>query len=124
MNQLFFFLTILVLACSCSSVVASDYENIMQKNSQIATFNVSALSAQIIATVQGEETEIKEDTTPQEDVTTTPAYRLFTLQRDSTRYVESIAIGGYEGSLLDFLSIDVDTTCYFCIPRSQWPSMN
>ena len=122
MNQLLFFLTILVLACSCSSVVASDYENIMQKNGQLGTFNVSALSAHIIATVQEGETEIKEDITAQEDVTTTPAYRLFTLQRDSTRYADSIVIEGYEGSWLDFLSIDADTICYFCIPRSKWPS--
>ena len=122
MKQLFFFLTILVLLCSCSSVIASQNENVIQKNNQIATFNISALSAQVIATIQEEEKEIKEDTTAQEDITNTTAYRLFTLQHNSTRYVESMGMGGYDGSFLNLFSIDADTTCYFCIPQSQWPT--
>jgi hypothetical protein len=117
-KQLLFFLTILVLV-SCSNAVASQNETVIQKNNQIATFNVSALSAQVIATIQEGKAEIQEDTTAEEDIANTPAYRLFTLQRDSTRFLEGLGIEGYEGSLLDLFSIDVDTTCYFCIPQSQ-----
>lgn len=89
----------------------------MQKNNQIATFNASALSAQVIAAVHEAKAEIKEDTTAQEDITDTPAYRLFTLQFNSTKYIDSM--GEYEGSFLNFISIDADTTCYFCLPESK-----
>jgi len=65
-----------------------------------------------------EKTEV-EEAIIEEDITDTPAYRLFTLQRNTTRYVESVGGEGYDGSLLDFLIIDADTTCYFCIPNSQ-----
>ena len=117
MNHLFFFLMILVFVSSCSSVVASDNASVIKKNNQIAEFNVSALSAQVIATAQERKVEIKEDTAAQEDGADSPVYRLFIFERNSTRYAESM--GGYDGSLLNLYSIDVDTTCYFCIPRSK-----
>jgi hypothetical protein len=113
------FLIVLALTCCCSATAASDGKG-GEKNNQMATFNISALSAQVIASTQ-EKKEVKEETT-EEDITQTPAYRLFTLQRDTARYVESVGGEGYVGSLLDFISIDADTTCYFCIPRSQRPS--
>lgn len=123
MNSFTIFLSVLVLTCCCTIVAASQGGGIdeIHGNNQIGTFNVSALSAQVMAAVEKKE-EISSNMVPEEDVSDTPAYRLFTLQRDSTRYAETIAVDGYDGSLMDFLSIDADTTCYFCIPRSQWPS--
>ena len=114
------FFIVLVLACCCSATTASNERTGEVKTNQITTFNVSALSAQVIASTQ-EKAEVKEENM-EEEITNTPAYRLFTLQRDTKKYVESVGGEGYEGSLLDFLSIDADTTCYFCIPSSQWPS--
>ena len=118
MNQ-FFFLFVILLLC-CTATAASNDGKSREMNNQIATFNISALSAQVIAGV--EEAKKIEDTTLQEDVVDTEAYRLFTLQRDSEMYIESLGEGGYTGSLLNFIAIDADTTCYFCIPRSEWPT--
>ena len=119
MNQ-FFFLFVILLLC-CTATAASNGGKSGEMNNQIATFNISALSAQVIAGAE-EAKKIEDTTTPQEDVVDTEAYRLFTLQRDSEIYIESLGEGGYTGSLLNFIAIDADTTCYFCIPRSEWPT--
>jgi outer membrane murein-binding lipoprotein Lpp len=112
----------LVLACCWSATAASNDGKVGEKNNQLATFNISSLSAQVIASTQEMAKVEVEKAITEENITDTPAYRLFTLQRETAKYVESVGGGGYQGSLLDFLSIDADTTCYFCIPRSQWPS--
>jgi len=114
MKKFLFYLIILVLV-SCNVVFAAPNEDGMTKRNQVATFNVSVLSAQVIATVEEEKKEIKQDLTAPEDITKTHAYRLFTLQSNATKYIE---LTKYDGSLLDALSIDVDTTCYFCLPES------
>lgn len=117
-----FFLIFLVLACFCSVTTASNDRKVGEANNQLATFNISALSAQVIASTQEKAKEEMEKSVTEEDITDTPAYRLFTLQRDTTTYVEKLSGEGYNGSLLDFLAIDVDTRCYFCIPRPQGSS--
>jgi phage baseplate assembly protein gpV len=90
---------------------------------QIGTFNISELSAQVIATAEESRQNMQKSIFKEEksDITETPAYRLFTLNRDYTRYQNGTAIE-YEGSTMGLYSIEIDTTCYFCIPKSQWPT--
>ena len=91
---------------------------------QIGTFNASALSQQVIATAEESRQNMQNPIFKEEksDITDTPAYRLFTLNRDYTRYAQNGTARQYEGSAMGLYSIEVDTTCYFCIPKTQWPS--